>query len=59
MESKPWYASKVLWTNAIAIVGVFTAKHFGLEITAEMTVTILGVINSILRFITKKPIVIS
>lgn len=59
MESKPFYYSKTLWTNLIAILGVFTAKHLGIEITAEMTVTILGVINGILRFITKKPIVIS
>lgn len=59
MESKKWYESRVLWVNAISIVSVFATKHFGIEITAEMTVTILGVINAILRFITKKPIVIS
>jgi hypothetical protein len=59
MEGKAWYESKVLWTNFISIVGVFLAKHFGIEITAEMAVTMLGIINGILRFITKKPIVIS
>jgi uncharacterized membrane protein len=59
METKKWFESKTLWVNAISIVGVFLAKHFGIEITAEMTVTILGVINAILRFITKQPIVIS
>ena len=59
MESKAWYLSKTLWVNFISIVGVFTAKQFGFEITAEQTVTILGVINAILRFITKQPVSIS
>jgi hypothetical protein len=59
METKSWLESKTLWVNFISIVSVFLAKHFGIEVTAEMTVTILGVINAILRFITKKPIVIS
>jgi len=59
MEAKPWYLSKVLWVNFISIVGVFTAKQFGFNISSEMTVSILGAVNAILRFITKQPVVIS
>lgn len=59
MESKQWYESKTIWVNLIAVLGVFLSKHFGITITEEQTVTILGVLNIVLRFITKSPVVIS
>ncbi len=57
MEPKLWYTSKTIWVNAIAIVGGFVAKKMGIEISPEFAVSLLGVINAILRFITKKEIV--
>ncbi len=59
MEKKAFYLSKTFWVNIISIVGVFTAHFAGYEINAEMTVTILGVINVVLRFITKKEITLT
>ena len=57
MEPKYWYESKTLWANLLGIVGVFTAKHFGIVITPELAVSILAGINGFLRFMTKKEIV--
>ena len=57
MEPKIWYESKTLWANVISIVGIFLANKFGYTISAEMSVTILGAINTVLRFITKREIV--
>jgi hypothetical protein len=51
---KKWYLSKTLWANLIAAIGTFTAAQFGIEISAEMVVTILTVLNVILRAITKE-----
>lgn len=55
--TKKWYASKTLWANVIAIGAGFAAKQFGVEISAESQVAILGVLNLILRLVTKEEIV--
>ena len=52
MGQKKWYRSRMLWTNALAMLAVF-----GLEITAEEGVAILAVINIVLRLITKEELV--
>jgi hypothetical protein len=51
---KKWYASKTLWVNVISIIGVVV---FNDTLSAETSVLILGVINTILRVITKEQIV--
>ena len=52
--NKAWFKSKTLWINLIAIIGiVFYGKGFD----ATTVGIILGVINFILRLITKKPVV--
>jgi len=56
MESKKWYESKTLWVNIISIIGIFTASKSGVEMSPEMVTTVLGVINMVLRFVTKKEI---
>lgn len=56
MEKK-WYASKTVWTNAIAIIAGIVLNVFKIDISAEIQVGILGIINLILRAITKEEIV--
>jgi hypothetical protein len=51
--NKKWYLSKTLWVNAIAIV----ASFFSADVLDTQTqLQILGVINLILRLITKSPV---
>ena len=52
--AKKWYLSRTLWVNALAIVGILV---FGKELSAEQVATALGVINLVLRLITKEAIV--
>ena len=58
--SKKWYQSKTVWINALAIAGMIfesgSGVNFGLSATAK--VTILSVINLILRAVTNKNIVL-
>lgn len=54
-----WYASKTLWANFIAIVGDIVLHVTGNSLPAGSDVIALGVINAVLRFITKTPIVLS
>lgn len=57
-ESKPFWQSKMLWVNVIVIV----ASFFGVvedQISPEMMVVILGVVNFILRLVTKSSVTIS
>lgn len=54
-ETKKWYQSKTMWLNAFAvIVGVCTALVGQLQ--AGEVITLLGVVNIILRYITKAEI---
>lgn len=57
MLGKHFLVSKTLWTNALAIVGM---AIFGDDVSQYFTATdqaaILGVINMILRIITKEPV---
>ena len=53
---KKWYLSKTIWVNAIAIAAGFLADKFGIQIDSVTQVTILGIINLILRIVTKEEI---
>jgi len=61
-ETKPFWQSKTLWANAVGFIAVLTGA-FGLDLglDPETQITIVGavmaVINIILRFTTKQPIV--
>lgn len=49
--NKKWFKSKVLWINALAIVGiVLTGKEFSTETVG----IVLSILNMILRLITKE-----
>lgn len=59
--TKPWYKSKVLWVNILALV-TYAAKTWG-GVTAldvvqpETGFALLAVVNIILRLFTKEPVV--
>ena len=51
--NKKWYTSKTLWVNAIAITASFLAPDF---LTPERQLQLLGVINLVLRLVTKSAV---
>lgn len=56
MDNKKFYTSKTLWVNALSIVAILVQTQTGFIISAESQVAILGIINLILRAITKQPV---
>ena len=54
---KRWWLSKTLWANAMAVGCGFAASHYGIVISAEDQVAVLGVVNMVVRFTTKQPLV--
>lgn len=55
---KKWYASKTLWVNAIAFVGVAIQVITGNAILdPELQASILAGVNIVLRFITKEGLI--
>lgn len=55
-EAKLIWQSKTFWLNLIAIVALVLQTYTGFIIDPEKQVVILGIVNTILRFITKTPI---
>ncbi len=56
-DTTPWYASKTLWVNAIAIIAIILQGVTGkVLINLELQATILGIVNMVLRIVTKQPI---
>lgn len=56
MDSKPWWASKTLWTNFVAVVAAVAVGFgfdFGVDAQAELVVGVMAVVNLALRFATK------
>ena len=54
---KKWYLSKTLWVNALAVVAMVVAGVTGQEwLSTEVQVSILAVINLIIRVVTKQPL---
>ena len=58
-EKKKWYKSKTLWTNAIAIGAIIIESEYGYPISAETQLLVLGLVNFILRIVTKEEIIFS
>lgn len=54
METKPWYLSKTLWVNVIALIALFCQKANGFVISPEEQMGILAVVNLVLRLVTNK-----
>ena len=58
MDSKSIWLSKTFWINVFAIVAMVVQMVFtGFVVPAEWQVTFLGVVNIILRLVTKQPVV--
>ena len=53
---KSWMRSKTLWINVIAVFGIVASKYLGIEMTEDVAVSALAVINFILRLITTEPV---
>lgn len=54
---KKFWQSKTFWVNAVSIVGIVVKSQTGFVVPVELQATLLGVINTGLRLITKEPIV--
>jgi hypothetical protein len=54
---KPWYHSKMIWTNALAILTALSA-YFAEGAALETTVAtvVMALINIVLRLVTTQPI---
>jgi len=51
---KPIWRSKTIWVNAVSLIALLSSKYIGVELSSEEQVSILTVINFILRLITKE-----
>ncbi len=56
MSQKTWYSSKTLWINFLAIVAIIAQGQFGYTLSPETQVSILAVLNLLLRGITNQQI---
>jgi len=52
--TKPFYLSKTLWINVIAVMALLFQLKLGFLISPEEQIAILAVINLIVRAITKE-----
>ena len=59
-EMKPFWASKTLWVNVIAVIASITVTLGLFDLTPELQATIIGVVmgivNIALRFVTDKKV---
>jgi len=58
VDNKPFYFSKTLWFNLLA-VAVFAASQFGFmdfAPDADLLALAAAVLNLVLRFVTKQPV---
>jgi len=51
---KPWYSSRTLWINVIAILALVAQAQFGFLIDPTGQAAILAMINLVLRAITEE-----
>ena len=61
MDTKPFWASKTLWINAVALLASLAVTFgwdFGLtpEMQGSIVATVMSVINIVLRFTTKSAV---
>ena len=57
---KNFLKSKTLWVNALVLAGTLLGvKELAPEMSEEIVITIMAVVNIVLRFMTKTPIKLS
>ena len=54
---KRWFTSKVLWANFLAVLALILQRYMNMNLSTEEQVSILAVINIVLRFFTVQPVV--
>jgi len=54
---KKFWLSKTFWVNALAMVALIIQSQTGFVVGPEKQMAALGVINTLLRFATKEPVV--
>jgi low temperature requirement protein LtrA len=52
-QEKKWYASKTLWVNLLSVIALVVQTQTEFIVDAEAQVALLGVINLVLRAVTK------
>jgi hypothetical protein len=56
-QEKKWYTSKTLWVNLLSILAILAQTYAGNDIVSpEIQAALLGIINVILRGVTKGPV---
>ena len=56
MENKKWFLSKTFWINILAIVALIIQTQTGFVFSPEAQVSVLALLNIVLRAVTKAPI---
>jgi hypothetical protein len=56
VEGKSFLKSKTLYINLFAIAAILLQLYFGLNFSPELQILALGIVNLILRRITKAPL---
>ena len=55
--SKPFWTSKTMWANVAGMVSPYIVSLLGIDMpTAEVTVLLLGIVNIVLRVVTKNAV---
>lgn len=52
--TKPWYTSKTVWVNAIALGAALSGASTGFAVSGEEAGALLAVVNLVLRVTTNK-----
>lgn len=58
-NGKPFWRSKTLWVNAVAMVAMIVQNATGFVIDGEVQAAALVLINLVLRLVTKAPVTAS
>lgn len=56
MNKKPWYTSKTLWVNFLALIASFLQLKYGIVFEPALQGVALTLINILLRVVTKEEI---
>ncbi|MEM4720573.1 MAG: hypothetical protein QXT73_00750 [Candidatus Methanomethylicaceae archaeon] len=57
MNKKPWYTSKTLWVNFLALIASFLQLKYGIVFEPALQGVVLTLINIVLRIITREEVV--
>jgi hypothetical protein len=56
MQKKVWWRSKTLWLNGLGLVALMVQTQTGFVISPEAQTAILGLVNLVLRLVTKEAV---